>query len=105
MANRRSYGEGSLYRRSTDGRWYGAVDVAGGTGRRRRVTVSGQDREAVAARLARLRRRQRTAIDDLSVADWLSQWRDDLLPGTVAAQATLDNYAWAIDRHLVPALG
>ena len=105
MANGRSYGEGSLYRRSTDGRWYGAVDVAGGTGRRRRVTVSGPDRAAVAARLTRLRRRQRAAVDDLSVADWLGQWRDDLLPGTVGAQGTLDNYAWAIDRHLVPGLG
>src|SRR5437868_14746480 len=71
MANGRSYGKGSLYRRSTDGRWYGAVDVAGGTGRRRRVTVSGPDRDAVAARLIRLRRRQRAAIDDLSVANWL----------------------------------
>src|SRR5205807_2217153 len=96
MAKRHSYGEGSLYRRSTDGRWYGAVDVAGGTGRRRRVTVSGPDRDAVAARLTRLRRRQCAVIDHLSVDDWLRQWRNDLLPGTVAAQGTLDNYAWAI---------
>jgi len=28
MANGRGYGEGSFYRRSTDGHWYGAVDVA-----------------------------------------------------------------------------
>ena len=41
----------------------------------------------------------------MTVADWLGQWRDELLPGTVAAQATLDNYAWAINRHLIPGLG
>ena len=27
----RGYGEGSVYRRSVDGRWYGALDVASGT--------------------------------------------------------------------------
>lgn len=104
MANR-MYGDGAIYRRSVDGRWYGALDVGAGTGRRRRATVSGTSREAVELRLDQLRRRRRSAADEMTVADWLRQWRDELLPGTVAAQGTLDNYAWAIDCHLIPGLG
>jgi hypothetical protein len=100
-----TYGQGSVYRRSVDGRWYGALDIGGGTGRRRRVTVSGASREAVEVRLARLHRRQRSAADEMTLADWLCRWRDELLPGTVAAESTVDNYAWAIDHHLVPGLG
>jgi hypothetical protein len=99
------YGQGSVYRRSVDGRWYGALDIGGATGRRRRVTVSGASREAVEVRLARLHRRQRSAADEMTLADWLCRWRDELLPGTVAAESTVDNYAWAIDHHLVPGLG
>ena len=102
---KRTYGDGAIYRRSVDGRWYGAVDVGAGSGRRRRATVSGTSREAVELRLARLRRRRRSAVEEMTVADWLRQWRDELLPGTVAAQGTLDNYAWAIDCHLIPGLG
>src|SRR3954468_24583969 len=81
------YGQGSIYRRSVDGRWYGALDIGGGTGRRRRVTVSGANREAVEVRLARLHRRQRSAADEMTLADWLCRWRDELLPGTVAAES------------------
>src|SRR5438445_403296 len=73
----RSYGEGSIYKRSVDGRWYGALDVA--TGERRRVTVSGPRRRAVEVRLDRLHRRCRSTTDEMTVADWLGQWPDELL--------------------------
>jgi integrase len=102
---KRTYGQGSVYRRSVDGRWYGTLDIGAGTGRRRRVTVSGASHEAVEIRLARLHRRRRSAADEMTLADWLCRWRDELLPGTVAAESTVDNYAWAIDHHLVPGLG
>lgn len=100
-----NYGDGTIYQRRVDGRWYGAIDVGRVTGRRQRVTVSSRSRPAVEVRLGRLRGRVTAADPELTVGDWLTGWLGDLLPGTVAAPNTLANYRWAVERHLLPGLG
>lgn len=96
---------GSVYSRSVDGRWYGALDVGSLDGRRRRITVSGRDRDHVKLRLARLRRRLAAQSVELTVGEFLRRWFSEMLPGTVGSPNTLDNYRWAIEGHLVPGLG
>lgn len=94
-----------VYRRSVDGRWYGALDVGSLDGRRRRVTVSGRDRHYVELRLCRLRRRVAACSVELTVGEFLRRWLHEMLPGTVGSPNTVDNYRWAIEGHLVPGLG
>ena len=105
MDTAHAYGNGSIYRRSADGRWYGALDIGSLDGRRRRVTVSGRHRIETEVRLARLRRRLAAASPELGVGEFLHRWLTDILPGTVGSPNTYDNYAWAIESHLVPGLG
>lgn len=48
------YGNGSIYQRSSDGRWLASVEVEdnrGGTAKRKRKTLSAKTREGVEARL------------------------------------------------------
>ena len=47
-SRRRGNGEGSIYRRRSNGRWVGAVTATDGTGRPRRKTVYGATRREVA---------------------------------------------------------
>ena len=43
----------------------------------------------------------------LTVGQWLEQWLCDLLPkkASVKSSNTIDNYTWAVRKHLIPALG
>ena len=53
---RRSHGEGAVYRRESDGRWVGSVDLGYVAGRRVRKTVYGKTERIVLQKLAELRR-------------------------------------------------
>lgn len=109
MAGRRGNGEGSVYQRASDGRWLGAVLLGyDADGRPRRRTVSARTRSEAVARLRALQRQ----VDDglplpdaqLTVAQLLSRWHDDVLRHQVSP-STASNYKSVFDHHLVPALG
>ena len=109
MARKRGNGEGSIYRRESDGRWYGSIVVGfDSRGRRRRRTVSASSRREVVAKLSRL---QRDLIDGLSpllesitLTQLLVRWHEDVLPRQVKESAQ-SNY-WSVARiHLMPLLG
>ncbi|MGO9455762.1 MAG: hypothetical protein ACLP62_01760, partial [Acidimicrobiales bacterium] len=51
MAGKRMNGEGSIYQRKSDGRWFGAVVVADEDGNPKRKTVSAKTKEVARARL------------------------------------------------------
>lgn len=58
MSRRRSDGEGSIYRRASDGLWVASLTYADDTGeRRQRVVASGKRRGVVAEKLEEARRR------------------------------------------------
>lgn len=78
--SRRDYRAGSVYQRSSDGRWFGSVE-AGFTanGTRRRVTVSGKSKQAVIRRLrdkrAELEKQGHASVRrTITVAKWSAEW-------------------------------
>lgn len=99
----RKYRTGSLYQRSSDGRWIGAVpDGHGGVLR----YVTGTSRDSVERRLNEARRnttsrRPRAAAE--TVAAYLLRWLDTregrLAPRTVAS------YRSVAEHHILPAIG
>lgn len=104
---RRGKGEGTISQRS-DGRWQARVDIGrGDDGRRRRKTVYGTTRQAVATKLAKLLGQSSTGelltTSTPTVASWLDDWfathRDEWRQGTRRV------YRCAIDEWIVPALG
>ncbi len=109
MATRRGNREGSIYQRSSDGRWLGVVTVGLDlAGRPIRRTTSGTTRAEVVRQLKVLQRH----VDDGQVgtvrapllSTLLERWITDVLVREVG-RSTLDNYRSIAVHHLIPALG
>jgi integrase len=81
VAARREYGTGSVYQRSSDGRWIGSVEAGWNPdGSRRRVTVSAKT-EAEAKRRLRDKRNaiERDGLTDANPRVTVKQWADEWL--------------------------
>ncbi len=109
MASRRANHEGSLYQRSSDARWIGAVRLGRGPdGRAVRKYVSGTSRSEVAKKLKVLQRQ----FDDgqlprdfhVTLSTLFERWFEDVMRHQVEAN-TLNNYRSIVRHHIVPALG
>jgi Phage integrase, N-terminal SAM-like domain len=99
---RRSKGEGSIYRRASDGRWVAALIMEDG----RRVVRRASSRKDAAVKLELLlkaRAEGQTLAADRSTAAFLTEWlavvRNTVAPGT------FERYEQYIRVHAVPALG
>lgn len=70
--------------------------------------MTGSSRGEVATKLGELRRQVDAGLPvgggAMTVADLLTRWVNDVLP-TKVEPGTVEGYRWAIDKHLVPALG
>jgi integrase len=107
MGQRRPKGDGALYKRA-DGVWIGAVNLVGRNGVRTKKTVSGRDRNVVAARLKQLQR----DIDDglmpvaptATVESWLVRWLDEIARPRLKPR-TYATYRSVVKTHLIPELG
>jgi integrase len=98
----------SIYRRASDGKWVGTLDLGrDANGKRRRHVVYGQLRREVVAKLDEARRR--LAADEpvkdarLTVAMLVEDWIRKALPASHRKATTQDNYAIIAETHLVPA--
>jgi integrase len=109
MAGKKGNGEGSIYKRSSDGRWIGAVTIGfNDNGRPKRKSISAKTRTEVVQKMNKLQRQ----LDDglpapdtaLSVAKLLDRWHSDVLRHQVAPSAA-ENYKSVADHHIVPTLG
>jgi integrase len=109
MAAHRGNGEGSIYQRSTDKRWIGAITIGyNANGRQQRKIVSARTRAEVVKKLKTIQRQ----IDDglptpdasLTVSQLLARWYDDVLRHQVSESAS-SNYKSVADNHIVPTLG
>ena len=98
-------GEGSIYQRSSDGRWFGVVDLTTpGDGRKRR-TVSAKTKGEVRVKLTALRKRTEAgAVNDGSqtVAAWLTYWLDEIADIRASTEKTYRGY---VKNWIVPQLG
>lgn len=106
-ARRNPNGEGSIYQRSSDGRWVGQAYVLTTDGNRKRKFVYGATWEEAHAKLIELKARSQRGIPvpdrAWKLADylpyWLSAYVTDLKPTTARG------YESAVRLHLIPALG
>lgn len=102
---RRSKGDGSIYQRSSDGRWFGVVDLTVPGGGRKRRTVSAKTQREVRTRLRALKKRTEAgAIGDGSqtVTAWLTYWLDEI---SDARPSTKNTYRGYVTNWITPELG
>lgn len=106
---KRGNGEGTIRENKPRGRWEGrlTVDTDDG-GRPVRKMVTGPTRAAVVKRMRELRdaadEGRQPARADLTVSRFLTEWLDDVLPGTVAA-STEQQYRDVVRLYVIPHLG
>ena len=109
MASRRANHEGSIYQRSSDGRWIGAIRMGRGPdGRHLRKYVTASTRSKVAIKLKALQRQ----VDDgllpkdghITLSTLFERWTEDVMRHHVEA-STLRNYRSIARIHLLPVLG
>lgn len=107
---RRGHGEGGLYFDEHKHLWVGAIDLGrDGTGKRHRIKVTARTRAQARMKLSEVRR---TVQDGLPLGDqrttvgqFLDDWLEHGLTPTARSINTVDNYRWATEKHLKPALG
>ena len=89
--------------------WLGSVTVGRVGERQVRKYVSATTRAGAQQRLRALQASIIAGVPSVSaretVGEFLERWLREVAPGAVTSVNTLDNYAWAIHRHLLPALG
>ena len=105
---RRSDNEGSIYRRSSDGLWVGALTYTDDNGKRRqRVIASSKRRGAVAEKLKEAQQRLDAAepVKDarVTVAMFVEDWIRKALPASRRKPSTQANYSTIARAHLTPA--
>ncbi len=109
MGRKRGNGEGSIYQRSSDGRWFGVLTIGySPQGKLVRKSVSAKTRAEVVRRFKVLQAQHDSGAPlsdtQLTVIDLLAHWHRDVLRHQVAPNATR-NYKGIADQHIVPTLG
>src|SRR5207253_2868817 len=96
LVTRRGPGEGSIYQRSSDGRWEGALHLGYVNGKRKRAFEIGHSRKEVADKLAVKQQlfRERRPIPDgrARLGPFLLTWLEDVARPRVRA-TTHESYA------------
>ncbi len=109
MAKRRANHEGSIYQRSSDGRWIAALRMGHGpNGQPLRKYVSATSRSRVVVKLRVLQREFDEGLlprdGQVTLTVLFERWCDDVMRHQVAA-STLANYASIARLHILPSLG
>lgn len=108
MSKRRGKGEGSVYRRESDGKWVGTLDLGWQNGKRVRKYVYSKTKAEALKNLRELQAKsdRGEAIPDgrKSTSDYLAWWVTTIAPTRVKV-STADDYAWIIRRYLDSGIG
>lgn len=107
MAKRRSNGDGSICRRTSDGKWLAVLSVRDLSGKRRRITRVGKSREHARLLLDELRQERRGPTPTstrIAVGEFLESWLHTTVQNSKAA-GTLASYQAAVKNHIKPFLG
>lgn len=107
MPGRRQHGEGSLYKRSRDGRWVAAVELDWKDGKRQRRLFTGSDpAEAMAKRDVFLSRRRDGFIlpagRSATVGQWCEHWLVNIAQPRVEPTTFHGSYESKVRRHIIP---
>lgn len=105
---RQAHGNGSIYKRASDGRWVGAVNLGDVGGKRVRRVVYGETQAEVVDKITRIREEHRqglpVAADVVLVGDFLSTWLENIARPRLRPN-TFAGYADTIRVHIKPAIG
>jgi len=105
----RGKGEGSIYKRASDGMWCTSIELPPGLdGKRRRKVVCRKNKPDVVAELrkiqAELAKRGDLQTNSITLAKWAAHWLDKIAPKDIKPR-TLAGYRTVIDGYVVPVLG
>ena len=109
MASRRGHGEGSIYKRSRDGRWVAQIDLGYIGGKRARRTFTGKTQAQVRQRLQVAQ--QQVQSDGVlpkappTLRDFLEIWITEVVKPGPRSEKTKTFYIGNARRHLIPDLG
>jgi integrase len=108
----RGHGDGALYYSEALSRWVGVATVPDPTARegRRRVKVTGREKSEAKDKLDDALRKIKEGVPVGSaletVADVLRYWLERGLDRKrIKSQNTVDGLTWAVEKHLIPAIG
>jgi integrase len=105
---RRGWGEGGVYRRTSDGLWVGTIELGRDhRGHRRRRAVYGRTKREALVKLEKARRDTDQNLQPvdlrLTTGEWLDRWlsdhADELSPGSLAT------YKYAVEGCIKPEVG
>ena len=98
-----------MYRRASDGKWVGTLDLGWVGGKRRRRSVYGRTRAEALRKLNELRRSQEHGLDLLqrprTVGQWLDEWLRDVKAHDGVRGTSITRYRSVVEAHLKPQLG
>jgi integrase len=105
----RGKGEGSLYKRASDGLWCARIELPRGPdGKRRQKVICRKDKRAVMAEMGKLRKDLDRLGDlptsSLTLEKWLRRWIDDIAPKEIRPKSYA-SYRSITDGWLIPVLG
>lgn len=105
----RGKGEGSIYKRTSDGMWCTSVELpAGLDGKRRRKVICRKSKPDVVAELrkvqAELEKHGNLNTGGVLLSRWAEYWMDRIAPKKIKPR-TLAGYRTVIDGYIVPLLG
>lgn len=104
MSKRRGAGEGSLFFSKTENTWIGEINLPDGTTKRKRSKRQSVVKDWLLTQRNALKEGLFVKDDQLSVADFLDRYVNDVLTQTVRPTTQL-SYGNIIRRHLIPKLG
>lgn len=105
----RGKGEGSVYKRASDGMWCTSIELPVGLdGKRRRKVICRKNKPDVVAELrkiqAELSKRGDLPTNSITLAKWAAHWLDKIAPKEIKPR-TLAGYRTVIDGYIIPLLG
>lgn len=107
MAGRRQHGEGSLYQRTSDGRWIATVNLGWQGGTRQRRVFTGPTPDAARAKRDTFLDRRRDGFTmpkgrPPTVAEWMLHWLHMIAKQKVAPTTWEGSYRSKVELHIAP---
>ncbi|MCH7577964.1 MAG: site-specific integrase [Chloroflexi bacterium] len=104
----RGKGEGSIFRRKSDGKWVGSLHLGYGGGKRQRRVFYGATQQDVRRKLAEATRNHERGLtpppERVKLGDFLQRWLDDTARHNVRP-STLRGYEVSLRLHIIPEIG
>lgn len=105
----RGKGEGSIYKRASDGMWCTSVELPRGPdGKRRRKVICRKDKGAVVRALREaqknLQKHGDLSTNVITLEAWLTKWLDEIAPLDIRPK-TLASYKGPLNNYVIPMLG